>query len=112
MTFYTKSWAGIGIIGGAVGGALAGGVLCAFFKKSANLTKEDIETIDEELGDGKAAVVATVDEFEIDLTREKIESLGGKTYHFPVPAEALDEVAKQMDMDGEEESEGEVSEEA
>jgi len=85
---------GITLIPGVVGGAVGGGVLGTFFKKSVNLTKEDIKELGEKLDAGKIAVVVAVNENEVDAIRKQLADSGGQIQSFEVPSEALEEVAQ------------------
>lgn len=80
---------GVTVIGGLVGGAVAGGVLGAFFKKSTHLTEDEIAKIGEELKSGKAAVVVTCDDFEVEATKAQFVELGGEVWTYQVPDDAL-----------------------
>jgi len=85
---------GITLIPGVVGGAVGGGALGTFFKKSVNLTKEDIKELGEKLDAGNIAVVVAVNENEVDAVRKQLTDSGGQVQSYEVPAEALEEVAQ------------------
>lgn len=78
----------------AATGAVAGGAVGSFFKKSINLTKEDIEALGPKLEHGEVAVVVACDEDEVEATTRMLIDSGGQVQSFAVPAEALDEVAQ------------------
>lgn len=84
---------GLSLIGTAVAAGTLGGALGAFFKKSMNLTKEEIAEIGQELDAGNVAVVVTCDEFEIPWVTEYLTGSGGKVRSYTVPQEALAEAA-------------------
>ena len=84
---------GVTLIPGLVGGAAAGGVLGSFFKKSTNLTKDEITALGQKLDGGKVALVVAVSESEVDATKKQLADSGGEVESYEVPAEALDEVA-------------------
>jgi hypothetical protein len=84
---------GLTVIGGLVGGSVLGGVTGAFFKKSTNLTEDEMNKIAEELKSGKAAVVVTCDDHEVAATQDHLAMSGGTVWTYQVPAEALDEAA-------------------
>jgi hypothetical protein len=84
---------GVTVIGGLVGGSVLGGVTGAFFKKSTNLTEDEMNKIAEELKSGKAAVVVTCDDHEVAATQDHLAMSGGTVWTYQVPAEALDEAA-------------------
>ncbi len=81
---------GVGLVGGAAAGGLLGSVTGAFFSRSLNLNQAECNLLGMELDMGKAAVVVTLDEYELVPTRVVLEAGGGtiKTYH--VPQEASD----------------------
>lgn len=91
---------GITLIPGVIGGAVGGGVVGSFFKKSVNLTKEDIQQLGQKLDAGQVAVVVAVDENEVEATRNQLIAYGGQVQTFAVPAEALDEVAQAQESGG------------
>lgn len=84
---------GVGLLGGAAAGGLAGGALGSFFAKSLNLNEAECSALGMELDLGKAAVVVTVDDYEITPTRLNLEHAGGVARVYVVPAEAVDEAA-------------------
>ena len=84
---------GLTVIGGLVGGSVLGGVTGAFFKKSTNLTEDEMNKIAEELKRGKAAVVVTCYDHEVAATQDHLAMSGGTVWTYQVPAEALDEAA-------------------
>lgn len=79
---------GVGLVGGAAAGGLLGSVTGAFFSRSLNLNQEECNLLGLELQIGKAAVVVTLDEYELVPTRVTLENVGGvvKTYHVPEEA--------------------------
>jgi uncharacterized membrane protein len=83
----------VGLVGGALVGTTGGAVVGAFVKKSLNLSKDDLQQIAEHLGQGKAALVVTADDTEVAAVTEKVESLGGKTRKYEIPAEGLEEAS-------------------
>ncbi len=89
---------GVSLIAGAVGAGALGGVLGAFFKKSMNLTKEEIAIIGQELDAGHVAVVVTCDDFEIPMVTEYMTSSGGKVTTYAVPEAALAEAAQSPEV--------------
>lgn len=60
-------------------------------QKNLNLSKDDLQQIAEHLGQGKAALVVTADEDELAAVTAQVESLGGKTKKYEIPAEGLAE---------------------
>lgn len=85
---------GASLIAGAIGAGALGGVLGAFFKRSMNLTQDEIAAIGKELDAGRVAVVVTCDDYEIPLVSEYMTGSGGAVRTYKVPAEALAEAAK------------------
>ncbi|HID52376.1 MAG TPA: DUF1269 domain-containing protein [Anaerolineae bacterium] len=87
---------GVTVIGGAVVAGLTGGVLGAFFKKSTNLTKDEINKIGEALDQGQVAVIVTCDQDELEATSEALSKFGGTVQSYEVDKEALTDAAKAM----------------
>jgi hypothetical protein len=92
--------AAVGVIGAVLtGGAsliattVGGGVLGHFFKKSMQLTPEEIAWIGQELDGGRVAVVIACDDFEIPMVTEYMEGSKGTVRTYKVSAEAVAEVA-------------------
>jgi len=81
------------LVASAATGAVTGGVVGSFFKKSSGLTKEDIEALGPKLEHGAVAVVVACDEDEVAATTQQLTESGGQVQSFAVPAEALDEAA-------------------
>jgi uncharacterized membrane protein len=88
---------GLTLIPSAVGGAVGGGAIGTFFKKSSGLTKEELEQLGHKLDGGKVALVVAVSESEVDATKKQLTDSGGEVTSYEVPAEALDEVAAASD---------------
>lgn len=81
------------LIAGAIGAGALGGALGSFFKKSLNLTKDEIAQIGAELDAGKVAVVVTCDEHEIESVTSYLTSPTSTVRTYRVPDEALEEAA-------------------
>jgi hypothetical protein len=82
----------VGILSGGVsllGGAIAGGIIGAFFHKGLGLSKEDLSRIDGELNGGKAAVCILVEPEEAASVTARLAELGGKPETHEVTEEAL-----------------------
>jgi hypothetical protein len=88
---------GIGLVGAAAAGGLAGGALGAFFTKSLHLNREECNALGMELALGKAAVVVVCREHEVAPTRLHLEHAGGVARVYVVPADAVDEAAAAYD---------------
>jgi len=84
---------GASLIVTAVGASALGGALGHFFKKSTQLTKEEIAEIGQELDGGRVAVVVTCDDFEIPMVTEYMEGSKGTVRTYKVSQEALAEAA-------------------
>jgi uncharacterized membrane protein len=81
---------GVAVLGaGLLAGGTVGGVLGAFAKKSTNLTKDEIDEIGADLKDGKAAVIVTCDEYEVESTADQLTKVGGKIKSYVVSADAM-----------------------
>lgn len=76
----------------AVVGAFVGGLLGAYFKKSTTMNQDEKNQVYNELSDGKVAVMATVSDYQMQNTKEKLDSLGGKLFTFTPPADMLADV--------------------
>ncbi len=87
---------GVGLLGGAAAGGLAGGALGSFFTRSLNLNEAECNALGMELDLGKAAVVVTVDDYEVTPTRLNLEHAGGVAKVYVVPADAVDEAASKL----------------
>lgn len=89
---------GATLIAGAVGAGTLGGALGAFFKKSLNLTKEEIDQIGQELDEGKVAAVVTCDDFEIESVTEFMSGPTTTVRTYRVPEEALTEASEASEV--------------
>lgn len=89
---------GVSLVAGVVGAGVLGGVLGAFFKKSMNLTKEEIAALGQELDAGRVAVVVTCDDYEIPLVTEFMVGSGGTVHTYTVPEAALVEAAQSPEV--------------
>lgn len=87
---------GVGALPGAAGGALVGGALGAFFKQSLHLTEAECNAIGMDLDLGKAAVVVTVDDYEVTPTSTTIHQLGGQVKTYAIPEHAVHEAAEAL----------------
>ena len=101
----------VGILSGGlsiVGGALAGGVLGAFFHQGLGLSKDDTDRIGSELDGGKAAVTVLAEPDEAEAVSDKLAELGGT----PESHEVSEEAVAQAEEAAEEETEEAPEEEA
>ena len=76
---------GVTLIGGALVGAVGGGVLGSFFKKSVGLTKEEIAELGVELDAGRVAVVVACDDNEVEATSAQLTQAGGTVRNYTMP---------------------------
>jgi outer membrane lipoprotein SlyB len=88
---------GLGAIPGAAGGALVGGALGVFFRQSLHLTETECNAIGMDLDMGKAALVVTVDEYEVRPTSMTMHQLGAEVKTYTIPEHAVHEVAKALE---------------
>jgi uncharacterized membrane protein len=84
------------LTGGAslLGGAVAGGILGAFFHKGLGMSKDDLARIDKELDGGKAAVGILAQPDEAAGVSAKLAELGGA----PETHEVSDEAVEQAEV--------------
>jgi hypothetical protein len=82
---------GLTLVAGAAVGALGGGGVGAFMKKSLHMTKDDIASLDPELEGGKVALVVTCDDYEVAATQDWLAGAGGTVRGYSVPSAALEE---------------------
>lgn len=87
---------GLAAIPAAAGGALAGGALGAFFKQSLHLTENECNAIGMDLELGKAAVVVTVDDYEVTPTSTTMHQLGADVRTYAIPEHAVHEAAQAL----------------
>ncbi len=97
----TKTGAVIGAVAGVlsggltlVGGAVAGGILGAFFHQGLGMSKEDLARIDHELDGGKAAVGILAEADEAAAVSAKLAELGGTPETHEVSEEAVEQAAE------------------
>jgi uncharacterized membrane protein len=83
---------GVTLIGGALAGLAGGALLGSLKHKSLGLTDGDILTFKNELTGGKAALVVTADDNEVNDTLQHIEGLGGKVVSYTADREAMDAI--------------------
>jgi uncharacterized membrane protein len=80
---------GITLIGGALAGLAGGALLGSLKHKSLGLTDGDLEQFKTELTNGKAALVVTADDEEVNPTLAEIEKLGGKVVSYTADQDAI-----------------------
>ena len=91
---------GATVAAGAVAGGALGGVTGAFFKKSTNLTKEEIQTIGKSLDGGQVAMVVTCKENDVQAVSDELTKLDAKVTSYAVKGGALTDAAAAMDAAG------------
>jgi uncharacterized membrane protein len=84
---------GITLIGGALAGLAGGAVLGALKHQNLGLTDGDIEQMKTELTSGKAALIVTADDDEVNDTMAEITRLGGNVVSYTADREALETLA-------------------
>jgi outer membrane lipoprotein SlyB len=87
---------GLAAIPAAAGGALVGGALGAFFKQSLHLTENECNAIGMDLDLGKAALVLTVDEYEVTPASLTMHQIGGEVRTYMIPADAIHEASQAL----------------
>jgi hypothetical protein len=91
---------GMTVVAGAVGAGVIGGITGSFFKKSANLTKDEIQKIGKSLDGGQVAMVVTCTEDDVQATSAELTKLGATVTSYAVKGGALTDAAKAMDAAG------------
>lgn len=91
---------GLTVVAGAIGGGVLGGIAGAFFKKSTNLTKDEIQKIGKSLDGGQVALVVTCDDDEVKATSAELTKIGATVKDYAVKGGALTEAAQAMDSAG------------
>lgn len=91
---------GLTVVAGAIGAGALGGIAGAFFKKSTNLTKENIEAIGKELESGQVALIVTCKESDVEAVNSELTTLGASATAYAVKDGALTEAGEAMDAAG------------
>jgi len=91
---------GLTVVAGAVGAGAVGGIGGEFFKKSTNLTKDEIEKVGNSLDGGQVALVVTCDEDDVKATSAELTQIGATVKDYAVKGGALTEAAQAMDAAG------------
>ena len=84
----------VGLIGGLIAGALVGGAAGAVFTEHMKLTDEEVAELNKDLDDGKVAVVAACDAYEMAGVADNLRASGGRVISFSVPHEELQAAAQ------------------
>ena len=87
-----------------IGGAIFGGILGSFFHKGLGMSKEDLESIDSELDNGRAAVGALVEPEDEGAVTDKLAELGGESQSYTVTEDALEHAEEATEDAPEEEA--------
>ena len=91
---------GLTVIAGAVGAGAIGAIGVDFFKKSSDLTKDEIQKIGKSLDGGQVAMVVTCTEDDVKATSAELTKLGATVTSYAVKGGALTDAAKAMDAAG------------
>ena len=91
---------GLTVVAGAVGAGVLGGAAGAFFKKSTNLTKDEIQSIGKSLDGGQVAMVVTCKESDVQAVNDELAKVGATVTSYAVKGGALTDAAKAMDAAG------------
>lgn len=91
---------GVTVVAGAVGAGAIGGIGGSFFKKSTELTKDEIQTIGKSLTDGQVAMVVTCKEDDVKAASDELTTLGATVKQYAVKGGALTDAAAAMDAAG------------
>src|SRR4030095_5339757 len=83
---------GVTLVGGALVGLAGGAAIGGLKHKNLGLTDADIDTMKQELTDGKAALVVTADDPEVPRTLKEIERVGGKVMSYTMDRDAQDAI--------------------
>lgn len=83
--------AGVGLLGGMAVGALAGGVGGGLIHKGLGMHEGDLADLTDQLCSGRAAVAIVVDEAAVEVVTEQLVDLGGELKVYQCSLEALQE---------------------
>jgi uncharacterized membrane protein len=86
--------AGVGLLGGMAVGALAGGVGGGLIHKGLGMHEGDLADLTDQLCSGRAAVAIVVDEAAVEAVTDQLVDLGGATKVYECSLEALKEADK------------------
>jgi uncharacterized membrane protein len=88
--------AGVGLIGGLAAGALAGGVGGGLIHKGLGMHQGDLAELTDQLCSGRAAVALVVHESQVKAVTEQLIDLGGSTKVYECSLEALEESGQEQ----------------
>ena len=80
---------GVGLLGGLAAGALAGGVGGSLIHKGLGMHEGDLAELTDQLCSGRAAVAIVVRESQVKAVTEQLIDLGGSTKVYECSLEAL-----------------------
>lgn len=86
--------AGVGLLGGLAAGALVGGVGGGLIHKGLGMHEGDLAELTDQLCSGRAAVAIVVHESDAKAVTEQLVDLGGRTEVYECSLEALEEGGK------------------
>lgn len=84
----------VGLIGGLIAGAVVGSAAGAVFTEHMKLTDDEVAQLNQDLDDGKVAVVAACDAYEMAGVADNLRASGGRVISFSVPHEELQAAAE------------------
>jgi uncharacterized membrane protein len=86
--------AGVGLLGGLAAGALVGGVGGGLIHKGLGMHEGDLADLTDQLCSGRAAVAVVIHELDVRAVTEQLIDLGGRTEVYECSLEALEEGGK------------------
>lgn len=86
--------AGVGLLGGLAAGALVGGVGGGLIHKGLGMHEGDLAELTDQLCSGRAAVAIVVHESDVKAVTEQLIDLGGRTEVYECNLAALKEVGE------------------
>ena len=91
---------GLTVVAGAVGAGAIGAIGGDFFKKSSDLTKDEVQKIGKSLDGGQVAMIVTCTEDDVKATSAELTKLGATVTSYADKGGALTDAAKAMDSAG------------
>jgi uncharacterized membrane protein len=87
---------GVGLLGGLAAGALAGGVGGSMLHKGLGMHEGDLAELTDQLCSGRAAVALVIHESQVKAVTEQLIDLGGSTEIYECSLEALKEAREEQ----------------
>jgi len=94
------------LIGGAIYGAVGGGLVGSLSKKGLGMTDEELEQLKTSLSSGKAALAVLAEPSEVEPITAELGSLGGSVTTHDAPTDELEATAKEVNAGAPDEVEG------